>query len=233
MASTAVDTLITLARFDEDTAAFHKELAEQQKHQETITQAIAAAQQEKTTIHHHVVELQRMLKSHEHELNQLVQQQQLKEQQLTEQKHVQQFRALQAEIAQLTQRIETVEQQVLHLMQQYDDAVLHEPKKQQTAQERINALQHDLQVTQEQRATVTQRMQQRETERQQLTALLESSIVQEYERVRTALPKAVVTLHHGICGGCSMQLTIAAQEALRLKRMIRCDHCHRFIVKPS
>lgn len=233
MAPLAVDALIALAEFDQTSGKLAQELAQGRQRCVQLTQEITSLQQQQHTVHNHVLELKRTLAQQEHELTALIQKQQLKEQQLSEQRNAQQFKALQQELALLVPHKELLEQRVFELLEAVETAQLQKPTLLQDLTEEIAHLQQELTVL---NAAVTSQETQvvaRVEERTKYTAQLSSEFLHPYERVRAALPNPVVHMLQGNCGGCSMQLTLAQKDQLKLKRMIRCDACQRFIVEPA
>lgn len=68
-----------------------------------------------------------------------------------------------------------------------------------------------------------------EAQRRDLTAALEPSVVQFYERLRAGKGRAVVTVEQGVCSGCRISLFTAQLRQARMGNLVQCGNCGRIL----
>lgn len=144
------------------------------------------------------------------------------------------YSAVLAEIAMGRQRIDTLEDQVLELMEQTEQ----NRRSLQMHEEHVQQALHELEIQrhkiEQAKQVLAQQITDGDQERQQLAARLDTKLYALYQRLvaqRGGL--AVVQLYEGTCGGCHLKIQPQLVSEIRRQEMlITCPHCQRMLLWP-
>ncbi len=141
------------------------------------------------------------------------------------------YKALTAEIENLSGQIDAQETEILTLIEKRDEAE-RETKRQRTELEQkrqeISSRRRELA---EVRAATEARQEEITREIATCTSQLHPDITARLERMRTRVPLPVVWLDEGACGGCYASFpTQIALEIEKGRSVVRCQACGRYVV---
>ena len=145
------------------------------------------------------------------------------------------YSAVLAEIETGKQRISSIEDQVLELM----EAAEHNRQASQTRERDVQIASRELEAqgkkVAESQQALTQQLEAQGAERQELASRLDPALHQAYERATARAGRtAAVPLTDGACGGCF--LTVRPQlvsEVRRQEEVVTCPHCQRILLWPA
>jgi predicted nucleic acid-binding Zn-ribbon protein len=144
------------------------------------------------------------------------------------------YSAVLAEIAMGKQRIDTLENQVLELMEQTEQDRQTLQMHEQRGQQALHELETQYHKVEQAKQVLAQQITDYDKERQQVVARLDAKLYALYQRLvaqRGGL--AVVQVYEGTCGGCHLKIQPQlVSEIRRQETLITCPHCQRMLLWP-
>lgn len=143
------------------------------------------------------------------------------------------LQALQSELEHIRQRVSTLEDDELELMEQAEpiDAELASIRETRASLERdAEALTG---VIVEQEAAIDAELADVASMRDKAAAPVPAELLTEYERLRARLGVAVAPLSGGVCGGCHLKLSAVEIDRIRTlpaDELVHCEECGRLLV---
>jgi hypothetical protein len=141
------------------------------------------------------------------------------------------YRALAQEIDTCRTGISTLEDQQLELMEQAETFQKQVVIASREAEDAVKVTEGQLKELAAREQTLKSELAELESNRDQLTGVVDESILKRYERLlRNKGDNVVVGIQHGVCGGCHMkfpvQLVVSCQAA---KELVTCPNCGRIL----
>jgi hypothetical protein len=141
------------------------------------------------------------------------------------------YRALAHEMDMAREVIVQLEDQQLELMQQAEDAQRQVTIALRDSGEVKKATESQLNDLASREQNLKAELAALETNRDQLTAGVDSSVLNRYDRLlRSKGDNVVVGIEHGVCGGCHMKFPVQIVLACRAeKELVSCPNCGRIL----
>lgn len=145
------------------------------------------------------------------------------------------YSAVLAEIEMGKQKIATLEDQVLDLMETAEQRRQSLQEYEQRVQDTAQELEKQEDKIAQTRRALDQQMAMSDAERQQVVTQLDAELYTAYENLRVQRDGLVVVhLRDGTCGGC--YLTVRPQLVSEIRRrevLVTCPHCRRMLLWPA
>lgn len=145
------------------------------------------------------------------------------------------YSAVLTEIEMRKQKIATIEDRVLELMESAEQRHRTLREYEQRVQDATQELEKQEDRIAQARRVLAQRIATNDAERQQIRVQLKADLYAVYEKLsRQRDGLAVVHIYDGTCGGC--HLTIRPQlvsEIRRQETLVTCPHCQRMLLWPA
>jgi predicted nucleic acid-binding Zn-ribbon protein len=151
---------------------------------------------------------------------------------LCEVKTNKEYSAIMVEVATAKQRITTLEDHILQLMEQTEQQ-RHTIRLQE---QRVGAAQHTLEEqniqVQAAQESVNHDVASAQEQRQKTTAVLDVKLYETYQRLATHHGgRALVHLHNGVCTGCHLRISPQLVADIRLQqKLYTCPYCRLMLV---
>jgi hypothetical protein len=145
------------------------------------------------------------------------------------------YSAILAEIDAGKQRLETLEDQLLALMEATDQQrqAYHEHEQQEhVAQQALDEQRHQIQQEHE---TLRRTVMAEQEQRQQTVAGLEAKLYEQYKKVAAQHGgRGVAQLQDGVCSGCHLKVPPQIISEIRLQtQLFTCPHCRLMLFWPT
>ncbi len=141
------------------------------------------------------------------------------------------FRALAHEIETCKAAIVKLDDEQLELMEQAEAAQRETVAATRTARELKAAAEMQIAELTKAEADLSQQLAALETEREQLVANVDESLLGRYDRLlKQKGSNVIVGIQHGVCGGCHMQLSRQTVVTCRASEdLVACTNCGRIL----
>jgi hypothetical protein len=145
------------------------------------------------------------------------------------------YSAILAEINAGKQRLETLEDQLLALMEATDQQRqayrMHE-QQESLAQQTLVEQRHQIQ---QEHATLRRTIATEQERRQQMLAGLEAKLYEQYQKITAQHGgRGVAQLQEGVCGGCHLKVPPQMVSEIRLQTQVfTCPHCRLILLWPA
>ncbi len=146
------------------------------------------------------------------------------------------YTSLQHEIGEIQKKNSALEDEILLLMEQSDEAHENIEKKADEIKLENEKLEREKRENKKKINQLEQELQKRQEERKNLVGTINDAIVARYERIRDLKNGiGIVNINDGTCGGCNMQLPPQViNNAKTVKGITVCERCSRILyVKES
>jgi len=141
------------------------------------------------------------------------------------------FKAMNYEIAHDQEKIATVEDQILVLMESVESAQAELAAAKANVQKEEAGILDQLSKWDDRFSALSQELQQLQTERDALAHHVDPTWLARYNRImENKKDTALSCIENGVCGGCHMSIPPhLAHDARRLESMVTCNYCGRML----
>jgi predicted nucleic acid-binding Zn-ribbon protein len=226
--------LITLQQLDDRLRTLGIEQKKLPQQLQPYEQACATMQGQLASVQDAIDQAERQRRTLERELDRDQAQLAKTQSKLHEVKTNKEYSAVLAEIAMGKQRIDALEDQVLELMEQTEQARRTVHMHEQGVQQALHELETQHHKIEQAKQVLAQQITDYDRERQQIAARLDLKLYTLYQRLaaqRGGL--AVVQVYEGTCGGCHLKVQPQlVSEIRRQETLVACPHCQRILLWP-
>jgi hypothetical protein len=144
------------------------------------------------------------------------------------------YSAILTEIATSKENLASLEDQLLHLMEDVDQqrlAFQEQKRRVQEAERAVQQCQRELQAASE---GLAQDIAAEQEKRQQTLAQLDAKLAETYEKLAMQnAGRVVAQLHDGVCGACHLKVQPQLVSEIRLQEaLFTCPHCRLLLLWP-
>ncbi|OVE77464.1 hypothetical protein BVX98_02925 [bacterium F11] len=207
--------------------AFVPQIQDRNKNLETIKNALKEAKEKskslqlkKKGLESNAAEKENLIRKHQGELNSL--------------KSNDAYKAMLAEIQTAKNDLSQIEDDILNLMEEMDQADVSYKKQDQDIQQKEKGIKEEIKSFEDQKKQFLDQAQTKKQERDQFATTIPDSVRSHYENLRERRGGvAIVPVADNACSECRMNLTQSKlNDVKKLKDMIVCESCSRILYFP-
>jgi uncharacterized protein len=147
-------------------------------------------------------------------------------------KNTKEMEDMQAEITSLKARQESLEETMLELMVEIEDAESDLDRRETQLEKLLRSREHQSDALHAEQGTCEHELTQLQDERDQIREAIEADHLQRYDRLRKrARGEAVALMNNdATCGKCGVQQTRTVETEVRRGNVAQCSNCQRILV---
>lgn len=226
-----INSLIKLQTIDSEIYALKAEKESQPEQIKALDAAFEEKKQRLSSLDKKSLDLQKLKKEKEMELGSKEESAKKLQAQLYQLKTNKEYQAMLQQINDAKTDASVIEDKILELMDQIDNAKAEIDKEKQALQQEEKSLNEQKNKIQARIKEIDDRLSQLEAQQKQVTPEIEPKILSQYQRIlksRDAL--AIVKVKDNSCGGCNMHVPPQVINLIRMyERVITCEVCNRML----
>lgn len=140
------------------------------------------------------------------------------------------YQALNHSIDHVRKEISGIEDRQIELMEVLEALKPEVAASEKAAKQAAELVQRQLADLETKLKNLEQQLAELDASRGKLSEGIDEDLLDTYQRLFTTKTEALVALHHDVCSGCHMKVTISTSAATRSgKSVVHCDQCNRLL----